>query len=84
MRPSHTRENGVPTTSSITRPNTIGAGGGGSFSYSQSKIDSNYASVTQQSAIHAGDNGFQVNVEGSTELKVGAITSFVGNVHPIK
>jgi filamentous hemagglutinin len=28
-----------------------------------------YASVTEQSAIKAGDGGFTVNVQGNTDLK---------------
>ena len=47
----------------------------GSVSISQEKIDSNYASVNEQSGIHAGDGGFQVNVAGNTDLKGGVITS---------
>jgi filamentous hemagglutinin len=54
---------------------TIGAGGGGSFSASKSKVNSNYASVVEQSGIKAGDGGFDVNVGGNTNLKGGAITS---------
>ncbi|MCL1960471.1 MAG: hemagglutinin repeat-containing protein, partial [Desulfovibrionaceae bacterium] len=53
----------------------IGAGGGGSFSYSKSKIDSDYASVAEQSAIRAGEGGFDITVKGHTDLKGGAITS---------
>jgi filamentous hemagglutinin len=48
---------------------------GGSVSFSKSKIDSNYASVTEQSGIKAGDGGYQVNVEGKTSLAGGVIAS---------
>ncbi|MCL2459351.1 MAG: hemagglutinin repeat-containing protein, partial [Desulfobulbus sp.] len=48
---------------------------GGSLSYSQSKIKSDYASVQEQSGIRAGDEGFQINVQGDTTLTGGAITS---------
>jgi hypothetical protein len=41
----------------------------------KSNIDSNYASVTEQSGIKAGDGGFTVNVQGNTALVGGAITS---------
>ncbi len=41
----------------------------------QTDINSNYASVKEQSAIKAGDGGFQVDVKGKTDLKGGAITS---------
>lgn len=55
---------------------TIGAGiPTGGIHSSKSKTDSTYASVTEQSAIRAGDGGFDVRVEGHTELKGGAISS---------
>ncbi|MDQ5946440.1 MAG: filamentous hemagglutinin, partial [Pseudomonadota bacterium] len=47
----------------------------GSVSASSSKIESDYQSVTEQSAIRAGDKGFDVDVKGDTALKGGAITS---------
>ncbi|MDQ5918608.1 MAG: filamentous hemagglutinin, partial [Pseudomonadota bacterium] len=47
----------------------------GSVSASSSKIESDYRSVTEQSAIRAGDKGFDVDVKGDTDLKGGAITS---------
>ncbi|RQG99868.1 hemagglutinin repeat-containing protein, partial [Paraburkholderia dinghuensis] len=47
----------------------------GSVSAGQTKIDSNYASVNQQSGIRAGDGGFQVAVAGNTDLKGGVISS---------
>jgi filamentous hemagglutinin len=53
----------------------IGAGGGGSFNYSQSKAKSNYASVTQISGLAAGDGGFQIYVGGNTDLKGAVIAS---------
>ncbi len=51
--------------------------GGGSFSanYSQSKINSNYTSVREQSGIQAGAGGFQLEVKGHTQLDGGAIAS---------
>lgn len=48
---------------------------GGSFSASKSTVNSDYASVAEQSGIRAGDSGFQVEVKGDTALKGGAITS---------
>lgn len=54
---------------------TFGVGVSGSVSASSSKINSDYASVVEQSGIRAGDGGFQVNVQGDTDLKGGAITS---------
>jgi filamentous hemagglutinin len=47
----------------------------GSVNATHSNIDSDYASVNQQSGIRAGDEGFQVNVRGDTTLIGGAITS---------
>lgn len=54
---------------------TVGYGFSGSVSASQQKIDSDYASVTEQSGIKAGDGGFQVNVKGNTDLKGAVIAS---------
>ncbi|WP_390623182.1 hemagglutinin repeat-containing protein [Ralstonia syzygii] len=54
---------------------TVGYGFSGSASASQQKIDSDYASVTEQSGIKAGDGGFQVNVKGNTDLKGAVIAS---------
>jgi filamentous hemagglutinin len=48
---------------------------GGSFNYSDSKTQSNYQSVNEQSGILAGDAGFQVNVKGNTDLKGAVIAS---------
>ncbi len=53
----------------------IGAGMSGSANFAKSNINSNYASVTEQSGIKAGDGGFQVVVKGNVDLKGGAITS---------
>ncbi|MCC8400284.1 hemagglutinin repeat-containing protein [Paraburkholderia sp. MMS20-SJTN17] len=44
-------------------------------SVSQQKLNSNYASVTEQSGIGAGDGGFQINVKGNTDLKGAVISS---------
>ncbi|WP_233176983.1 hemagglutinin repeat-containing protein [Ralstonia sp. ASV6] len=54
---------------------TVGMGFSGSANYSQQKIDSDFASVTEQSGIKAGDKGFQVNVRGNTDLKGAVIAS---------
>jgi filamentous hemagglutinin len=54
---------------------TVGAGASGSANFSQSRINSVYASVTEQSGLKAGDGGFQVTVRGNTSLVGGAITS---------
>ncbi|GAO72639.1 hemagglutinin repeat-containing protein [Comamonas sp. E6] len=47
---------------------------GGGLNAGQSKVNSNYQSVTEQSGIQAGDGGFQVSVKGDTDLK-GAVVS---------
>jgi filamentous hemagglutinin len=54
---------------------TIGAGASGSASYSQSKINSDYASVGEQSGILAGNDGYNINVSNATNLIGGIITS---------
>ncbi|MFE1572848.1 hemagglutinin repeat-containing protein [Comamonas odontotermitis] len=54
---------------------TVGAGVAGSVSYSSSKANGDYASVTEQTAIRAGDGGFDITVKGNTDLKGAAITS---------
>ncbi|WWF58585.1 hemagglutinin repeat-containing protein [Pseudomonas trivialis] len=45
---------------------------GASANFGATNIDSNYASVTEQSGIKAGDDGFDINVRGNTDL-VGAV-----------
>ncbi|KTT59329.1 hypothetical protein SB8_05525 [Pseudomonas oryzihabitans] len=50
-------------------------GASGSASASQQKINSTYASVTEQSGIKAGDGGFQVSVKGNTDLAGAVIAS---------
>ncbi|WP_227791675.1 hemagglutinin repeat-containing protein [Burkholderia sp. BE17] len=47
----------------------------GSANFSQQKMHSDYAAVSEQSGIKAGDGGFQVNVKGNTDLKGGVIAS---------
>ncbi|WP_019450843.1 hemagglutinin repeat-containing protein [Cupriavidus sp. BIS7] len=55
---------------------TFGGGAvSGSINVGQQKIDSDYASVTGQSGIKAGDDGFQIRVKGNTSLKGGVIAS---------
>ena len=53
----------------------LGAGGGASLSLGKTQINSTYSSVGEQSAIRAGDAGFNVSVQGKTELIGGQITS---------
>lgn len=47
----------------------------GSVNYSQAQAEGDYASVTEQSGIMAGDEGFQITVDGNTDLKGAAIAS---------
>ncbi|MGC4394663.1 hemagglutinin repeat-containing protein [Hydrogenophaga sp. T2] len=56
---------------------SFGAGAvtGGSLSASGTRIDSDYASVGEQSGLRAGNGGFDVHVKGKTTLNGGAITS---------
>ncbi len=48
---------------------------GGSLNISKSNAKGDFASVTEQSGIKAGDGGFQINVKGNTDLKGAVITS---------
>jgi filamentous hemagglutinin len=54
---------------------TIGPASGASLSLAKTKINSDFTSVGEQSAIRAGDGGFAVNVAGNTTLTGGQITS---------
>ncbi|WP_239365334.1 hemagglutinin repeat-containing protein [Snodgrassella communis] len=54
---------------------TVGYGVSGTANYSKSKIKADYAGVTEQSGIIAGDNGYQIKVKGNTDLKGAIITS---------
>jgi filamentous hemagglutinin len=47
----------------------VGTGGSASLSQTRQKSNSNYASVNEQSGIEAGEGGFQINVQGNTDLK---------------
>ena len=59
---------------SMSASGTVGFGASFSGSYSQSKMHNDYASVQEQSAIKAGNGGFQIKVGGNTDLK-GAVIS---------
>ena len=54
---------------------TVGYGFSASGSYSQSKVKADHASVTEQSGIYAGEDGYQIKVGNHTDLKGGVITS---------
>lgn len=60
---------------------TVGVGVSGSVSASKSKVHSDYASVGEQSGIQAGDGGFDITVNGNTDLKGAVIESTQGAVH---
>jgi filamentous hemagglutinin len=57
---------------------TLGPAPGASLSLGRGRIDSNFASVNEQSGLVAGDGGFSVRVAGNTTLMGGAITSTQG------
>ncbi|MGI4938319.1 MAG: hemagglutinin repeat-containing protein, partial [Janthinobacterium lividum] len=55
---------------------SLGAGkASGSLNYANGKINSDFASVAEQSGIKAGDGGFDVKVRNGTTLNGGVITS---------
>ncbi|WP_257389038.1 hypothetical protein [Snodgrassella alvi] len=49
---------------------TVGYGASASASFSKSKIKTDYAAVTEQSGIIAGDNGYQLNIKVIPTSKV--------------
>ena len=56
----------------------ISAGYGGvgiNGHYRQSQLDADHRSVTEQSGLYAGDDGYQIHVRAHTELNGGLITS---------
>ncbi|WP_318652923.1 hemagglutinin repeat-containing protein [Pseudomonas sp. PDM18] len=53
----------------------IGSGGSANVSASQSKIDSNYKSVQEQTGLYAGKDGFQITVGNHTQLDGSVIAS---------
>jgi filamentous hemagglutinin len=63
---------------------TVGAGFAVSASTSRGKVDAEYASVTEQAGIKAGDGGFVVSVKGNTDLQGGVIGSSQGAVDQSK
>ncbi|MFC3627492.1 hemagglutinin repeat-containing protein [Vogesella amnigena] len=55
---------------------SVGAGVvSGSVNIGNSKLGSDYASVTEQTGLTAGDGGFQLQVQGNTDLKGAVISS---------
>ncbi|SPA41065.1 putative adhesin/hemolysin (HecA 20-residue repeat x2) [Cupriavidus taiwanensis] len=53
-------------------------GGSASVSASKGKASGGYANVSEQSGIYAGDGGFDIRVEGNTDLKGAVIASAGG------
>ena len=60
---------------SLSIPLTPGAGFGASLNAGKTQIDSTYASGTQQTGFQAGDQGFQIDVGGNTDLQGAIIAS---------
>ncbi|MDK4709059.1 hemagglutinin repeat-containing protein [Kingella negevensis] len=54
---------------------TVGYGASASGDYSQSKINAEHRSVSEQSGLFAGEDGFDVQVGGHTQLTGGIITA---------
>jgi filamentous hemagglutinin len=54
---------------------TFGAGFSGSLNIGSQQLDSDYASVVQQTALRAGDGGFRIEVAGHTSLTGALIAS---------
>ncbi|CAB3809551.1 hypothetical protein LMG28614_07064 [Paraburkholderia ultramafica] len=70
------------TTASTAHQSSTGGGfsisqGGGSASFSAQNghADSSYAAVNEQAGIQAGSGGFNINVNGNTDLKGAVISS---------
>ena len=53
----------------------IGPANGAGLSVNRTKIDNDYASVNQQTGLFAGEGGFDVHVEGHTQLNGAVIAS---------
>ncbi|WP_346309070.1 hemagglutinin repeat-containing protein [Limnohabitans sp.] len=71
---SQYKENSQSSGFSVSVPITGGAASA-SVSHSQTSIDSHYQSVGEQTAIRAGDGGFDIDVKGKTTLTGAQITS---------
>lgn len=69
------KQNGVGIGVSLCVPPLCAGASSVSGSISQQNLKSNYASVSEQSGIKAGNNGFQVNVKGNTDLTGAVIAS---------
>ncbi len=71
---SQYKENSQSSGFSVSVPITGGAANV-SVSHSKTNIDSTYQSVGEQTAIRAGDGGFDIDVQGKTTLTGAQITS---------
>ncbi len=71
---SQYKENSQSSGFSVSVPITGGAANV-SVSHSKTNIDSTYQSVGEQTAIRAGDGGFDIDVKGKTTLTGAQITS---------
>ncbi|ROW32387.1 hemagglutinin repeat-containing protein, partial [Neisseria animalis] len=59
----------------ISAQATVGYGASAGANGNQSHLNADHASITEQSGIFAGDNGFNVTVHNHTELKGAIITA---------
>lgn len=71
----NSKQTGGGVSVSVCVPPICYGGSSASGSFSQEKLNSDYASVTEQSGIRAGDGGFQIDVNGNTDLKGAVIAS---------
>lgn len=70
------QENFLPQGTHATHFTYTGTGAkSGNASYSRGKTTSDYASVTKQAGIYAGDQGYEVDVNKDTQLKGAVIAS---------
>ena len=70
------QENFLPQGTHATHFTYTGTGAkSGNASYSRGKTTSDYASVTEQAGIYAGDQGYEVDVNKDTQLKGAVIAS---------
>ncbi|MEM5329395.1 hemagglutinin repeat-containing protein [Paraburkholderia sp. JHI2823] len=69
------RQTGGGVSVSVCVPPICAGSSSVAANFNQQKLNSNYASVTEQSGIQAGDGGFQINVKGNTGLTGGVISS---------
>ncbi|MDN7900890.1 hemagglutinin repeat-containing protein [Burkholderia cepacia] len=71
----NSKQQGAGVSVSVCVPPLCAGPSSVSGNISQQKMNSDYASVAEQSGIKAGDGGYQVDVKGNTDLKGGVIAS---------